>query len=103
MTTNIDDAQRPLAWDLKTLSERLSIAQSTLWLKIKRGEIASVLIGGRRLVPDEVVRQLLNPANGSGERRIRRKPGLAPKGKRGRPRKQTNDIAARDNVGANDR
>lgn len=73
ITTNLDDggrhlvdldtqetnmaAQPPLLYDTRTAARRLGISRASLYAVFQRGEIATIKIGGRRLVSaDELTR-----------------------------------------------
>jgi excisionase family DNA binding protein len=50
------------AWRVREFCEAVRISRSHLYALMKRGEIRTVLLGGRRLIPDSERARLLGEA-----------------------------------------
>ena len=60
---NIQTEQTPrLAWRVNSFCRAVGISRTSFYELVKRGEIRTVLIAGRRLVPDTEARRLLAEA-----------------------------------------
>jgi predicted site-specific integrase-resolvase len=60
---NIQTEQPPrLAWQVNPFCRAVGISRTSFYELVKRGEIRTVLVAGRRLVPDTEARRLLTEA-----------------------------------------
>lgn len=60
-------AQEPrLAYSCRELSELLGVSHKAVYDRVKAGEIGSVRLGKRILIPSEEVERLLDPENSEG-------------------------------------
>lgn len=60
---NIQTEEVPhLAWRVNSFCRAVGISRTSFYELVKRGEIRTVLIAGRRLVPDTEARRLLAEA-----------------------------------------
>jgi predicted site-specific integrase-resolvase len=60
---NIQTEQAPrLAWQVNPFCRAVGISRTSFYELVKRGEIRTVLVAGRRLVPDTEARRLLTEA-----------------------------------------
>lgn len=65
MTTNPDNIRKVetrIAWRVGEFCTAVGISRSHLYALIKRGEIRTVSLGGRRLIPDSERARLLGEA-----------------------------------------
>ena len=62
--TNIaaDDASPRLAWRVNQFCEAVGISRTSFYELVKENKIRTVMIAGRRLVPDSEARRLLAEA-----------------------------------------
>lgn len=51
-----------LAWQVNPFCRALGISRTSFYELVKRGEIKTVVVAGRRLVPDSEARRLLTGA-----------------------------------------
>jgi predicted site-specific integrase-resolvase len=60
---NIQTEEAPrLAWQVNPFCRAVGISRTSFYELVKRGEIRTVLVAGRRLVPDTEARRLLTEA-----------------------------------------
>lgn len=60
---NIQTEQTPrLAWQVNPFCRAVGISRTSFYELVKRGEIRTVVVAGRRLVPDSEARRLLAEA-----------------------------------------
>jgi predicted site-specific integrase-resolvase len=60
---NIQTEEAPrLAWQVNPFCRAVGISRTSFYELVKRGEIRTVLVAGRRLVPDTEARRLLAEA-----------------------------------------
>ena len=59
MNTKPKEAAKPLAYQVNSFCELLGIGRTTFYNLVKAGQLRSVLIGGRRVVPASEADRLL--------------------------------------------
>lgn len=50
-----------LAYSIKEAAAAISLSERTIWQMIKRGELPTVKVGGRTLIPADRLRALIHP------------------------------------------
>jgi hypothetical protein len=58
-TTPANETLPRLAWQVNPFCRALGISRTSFYELVKRGEIRTVVVAGRRLVPDSEARRLL--------------------------------------------
>ena len=56
---NITEPLPKLAWSVRQAAKTSALSERSLWAAIAKGELGSVKVAGRRLVPDSCLRQFL--------------------------------------------
>lgn len=59
---SIENSKRETYW-VPEAAERLGLSKAALYKAINSGEIRSIRVGGRILIPKRVIDQLLQPTN----------------------------------------
>lgn len=62
MPNSQTESVQRLAWQVNPFCRALGISRTSFYELIKRGEIRTVVVAGRRLVPDSEVQRLLAEA-----------------------------------------
>lgn len=64
MTDNAKSKIEPITYRIEDVVQLIRIGRSTIYAMIKRGEVRSIKIGGRTLIPSTEIQRLLK--NGEG-------------------------------------
>ena len=56
----VSDAETRLVYDVRSAAEQLSVSRSTLMALIASGDLASLKVGARRLVPRSAIEEFIN-------------------------------------------